>query len=221
MMVAKKIFGILFFWASILLGMSSCSKSFFESWCEKEDVKFYIHAEVDGAELSSHFKPHEYFKTDHSSSFYESENGNTCFIFYREALNSSLNSDLKSISFTTVFGLKSDDLREGVVIEYDLKDSDAVMSLFYSTMKMVYTEVQGEDGCTLTPVEHLHLQSGSMTIRELSEEEGKKIVSADFVIDAISESDSNKTINGSFRWYFYKKELSEVKEQLGVLPYLN
>lgn len=220
MAIMKKLFDYIVFCVFMVLGMCSCSKPFYESWCEKEDEKFFIHARVDGIELSSHFKPHEYLNPDRSSSFYESESGNTCFTFYREALSSSSESDLRSISFTMVFGVKSDDLREGVVIEYDLNDSNALTSLFYSTMKMVYPEVQGEDGYTLTPVEHPHFQHGVMTIREITEEDGMRIVGADFVIDTISETNSNQVIDGTFRWYFYKKKASEVKERLGVLPYL-
>ena len=119
------------------------------------------------------------------SYYYDVEDGNSSFL-----LSCSFKKDLDVFSsrwLRLMFGIKTSELKKGVVIDRVSIDKDVPYpSVFYLE-------------CVLDGVRY-HIIEGSITIKDISEQ--RSVVAAEFKATIASEEGETHTLTGVFRWKF-------------------
>ena len=119
------------------------------------------------------------------SYYYDVEDGNSSFL-----LSCSFKKDLDEFSsrwLRLMFGIKTSELKKGVVIDRVSIDKDVPYpSVFYLE-------------CVLDGVRY-HIIEGSITIKDISEQ--RSVVAAEFKATIASEEGETHTLTGVFSWKF-------------------
>ena len=163
--------------------LSSCEE-YFRSLNRKFNQNYYVKLLCDDVSYNTDLN---WFsgRTFLSSYYYDVEDGNSSFLLICSFKKDG--DEFSSRWLNLMFGIKTSELKKGVVIDRVSIDKDVPYpSVFYLE-------------CVLDGVRY-HIIEGSITIKDISEQ--RSVVAAEFKATIASEEGETHTLTGVFRWKF-------------------